>query len=556
MRDIFEINYEFWLIVVLINIIFLVLNSLVLMFINKDTILKSFIWKTLILLILLPIYFYITNQFLKIEFVNFVTYFWFPSVVLIVISLLVTSSNFVSTKKGKRKSFIKKTPFNFVLKTKGSNNITFSEPFDNFLVYGGANSGKTKSLGRPLANEFIRHNFAGFFFDYKDRDYTKAIYYMNGLRENPLPFYYLNFSDLDYSYRTNIIKKSILTDHAELMQIMEDIFSSFMGADSKKDEWYGGALGILKGVATRIYYDYPKYLTLPHIFLYCLNEHPHNIAIFCLKRPESATYAAVLKNALDSPKMLASYVTSLQRPITDFASNKKIAYVLNGDDFDFNLIDPKEPKLFAVSNSYQIENLISPVISAMISVSSRKFTMKNKVNFVYFLDEATTFKIPDFEKMPSVLREYLCAFVFITQSNSKVEKRYDRLDRSSIEANFANQFYGRSKDVKANRDYVQVFSKIEELKFSQTKGQSTRNTSTSITKSIHDKDKYFTDVFGKLTPGNFIGTASNSNYEEFDLQFRQFEPFDFPEVPIVRKVSDWDIEKNYTKILQDITYLK
>ncbi len=46
-----------------------------------------------------------------------------------------------------------------------------------------------------------------------------------------------------------------------------------------------------------------------------------------------------------------------------------------------------------------------------MTISSRQFTMRNKVPFVYFLDEMTTVNIKNFETLPSVLREYLCAFV-------------------------------------------------------------------------------------------------------------------------------------------------
>lgn len=40
--------------------------------------------------------------------------------------------------------------YRFELSAGGGRKITFADPFDNFLVYGGANSGKTKSIGKPL----------------------------------------------------------------------------------------------------------------------------------------------------------------------------------------------------------------------------------------------------------------------------------------------------------------------------------------------------------------------------------------------------------------------
>lgn len=117
--------------------------------------------------------------------------------------------------------------------------------------------------------------------------------------------------------------------------------------------------------------------------------------------------------------------------------------------------------MVVVSNAYQIENLISPVISLMLSISSRRFTLANKVPFFYFLDEATTFRIADFEKLPSVLREYLCSFVFLTQSAAKIEKIYGKYDRSSIESNFGNQFFGRTKDIEALKSYPLVLERGE-----------------------------------------------------------------------------------------------
>ena len=41
--------------------------------------------------------------------------------------------------------------YRFELSAGGGRKITFADPFDNFLVYGGANSGKTKSIGKPLS---------------------------------------------------------------------------------------------------------------------------------------------------------------------------------------------------------------------------------------------------------------------------------------------------------------------------------------------------------------------------------------------------------------------
>lgn len=118
-----------------------------------------------------------------------------------------------------------------------------------------------------------------------------------------------------------------------------------------------------------------------------------------------------------------------------------------------------------------------------MSISSRQFTMRNKVPFVYFLDEMTTVNIRNFETMPSVLREYKVGFVLQTQSGSKVENQYGRLDRSSVEANFGNQFFGRTKDVESLKYYPMIFGKEEKERRSRSTGKSGGSTNRSVTVS-------------------------------------------------------------------------
>ena len=256
-------------------------------------------------------------------------------------------------------------------------------------------------------------------------------------------------------------------------------------------------------------------------------------------------------DAKDSPKTQSSYLSSLTNSLSTLANEKKVCYVLSGNDFDFNLIDPECPKLVVVSNAYQIENLISPVISLMLSISSRRFTLANKVPFFYFLDEATTFRIADFEKLPSVLREYLCSFVFLTQSAAKIEKIYGKYDRSSIESNFGNQFFGRTKDIEALKSYPLVFGKEERQRVSKTTGSSRGGENRSRTVSTQKEEIYDTNFFTSLKSGEFVGSAAHSNMRNFHLRFEMYEDKEDP-LPIVHPVLASDIEENYQQIIRDI----
>lgn len=426
--------------------------------------------------------------------------------------------------------------------------IYFGNPRDNFLVYAGANAGKTKSIGKPLLAQYISNHWAGFIMDYKDFDYSKTAYNLCKKHNYPHQFFHINFTDLSTSSRCNIIKPAILKSETLLIQMVTDLLNAYMG-EGKKDEWFMGGLGVLKGVAYRFYRHYPQYCTIPHIISFIMHNDRQRLEDFLRGSVESKALASGFIDSSDSERTQASILSSLTNYIGDLAFSKEIAYVLSGDDFDFNLIDPQAPKLLSVANSYAIDSIISPVISLMVTISSRAFSLANQVPCVYYLDEATTAKIREFEKMPSVLREYLCSFVLLTQSGAKLEKLYGRLDRSSIESNFGNLFLGRTYDSEALKQYGMFFSRKEEERRTNTRGYTNTNTSRSVSVSKTKEQRYDPDFFMGLKAGEFVGRASHSNYREFHMQFEMYNSEPEEDLPLLRMVLPRDLEQNFHQII-------
>lgn len=477
------------------------------------------------------------------------TYLIYGIIAIIIIILIVIFIPSGSRKK-KRNKRAAGSKITFYLESK-TKTLEFYNPFINFLVYGGAGSGKTKSICKNLLSEYIRNGFAGVIYDYKDFDLTKTAYNLTKKHNFDYPFYYISFTDMSKTYRINPISTTVITDENLFIQVIEDLFNAYQ-QDSKKDEWYNGALGILKGVAIRFYYDYPQYCTIPHIVNFILLSGRKKLTLFLKGHTESRKLAGAFIDAEDSEKTQASYLSSLSNKLSNLSFNKNIAYVLSGNDFDFNLLDPNNPKLISIANSYKIENVIGPVVAMMISISSRQFSLTNKIPFFYCFDEATTFKISDFEKMPSVLREYLCSFTIITQSSAKIEKVYGKNDKSSIEANMGNQFFGRTKDLIALKSYPFVFGKEEKERLSKSKGANASGKSTSTTVSTQKEEKYDSNFFTKLKAGEFVGTASDANVDNFHLEFCMYNDKEEVPLPPVNPVLPIDVENNYNKILDDI----
>lgn len=478
--------------------------------------------------------------------------------IVVLVSIIVAILIIPTKKKGQSKKaglkgnqqVTEPKKYIFILETATGKKIRFKDPFDNFLIYGGANSGKTKSIGKPILRNYIKSQFAGFIYDYKDFDLTKTANHLAKKYKYPYPVYNISFTDLSNSRRTNPIKPALIKDENLFIQLITDMFEAF-SVSSKRDEWYNGALGIVKGTAYNFFRLYPDICTIPHIVNYLCSAGVDRLSSFLVQSHQSRVLASAFLDAKESKRTQASYFSSATNYLSTLSFNKNIAYVLTGNDFDFNMIDPAAPKLICVANSFQIESLISPIIALMLGVTTRQFTLLNNIPAFYFLDEATTFMIPDFEKLPSVLREYKCSFTFLTQSASKIEKLYGRHDRSSVESNFGNQFYGKTKDVEALKTYPLVFGKYDRKKTSRTSGSNSVGSSSSRTFSTQKEERYDTNFFTRLKAGEFLLSASNADTRELCTRFRMYNEEEEP-VAKVNNVLPMDIENNYYRILNDI----
>ena len=111
--------------------------------------------------------------------------------------------------------------------------LEFHYHYSNFLVYGGAGSGKTKSIGKWLLSEYMRLGFAGFIYDFKDTDYTRTAYNLIKRHRYPHKFYYVSFDRPERSYRFNPLK--VVRDRTELIQLMEDMILALL---PKKEQHY------------------------------------------------------------------------------------------------------------------------------------------------------------------------------------------------------------------------------------------------------------------------------------------------------------------------------
>ena len=134
-------------------------------------------------------------------------------ILIVSIAIVLLIVMFIPSKKTGNTSSNKPREI-FELKA-GRKIIKFFNPYIGFLVYGGAGSGKTKSIAKPLLEQYIKHDFAGFIYDYKDFDLTQTARHLCLKHNYQHKFYSISFTDMNMTYRTNPIAPHVVGKSSE-----------------------------------------------------------------------------------------------------------------------------------------------------------------------------------------------------------------------------------------------------------------------------------------------------------------------------------------------------
>ena len=309
-------------------------------------------------------------------------------------------------------------------------------------------------------------------------------------------------------------------------------------------------IGIVQAVAVRMFYDYPKICTIGHVANFIIYNDYETLLNFIEKRREARPYADELFKSRDTKKTADNIMWSATQILKPIATNKNVCYVLGGDDFDFNLINPKNPKVICVCNDNENNTLLNGLIGSMVNILAKQINFGNRQNTFFFMDEGTTFKIPNFAYLVGLLGEYCVSFTFLTQSLSKIIEVYKPAATTSIVSNFNNYFLGRTNVAKDAKDYAELFGRIEKTKVTRSEGRSSssRNSSTSSGKSkTEQKDFLFEpDHFTSQTQGQFTCSFLDGNYKKGSFMLKM-ENIPSSELENIIK----PLKNNIDRIVQD-----
>lgn len=460
---------------------------------------------------------------------------------------------------------------NFKTKTRNSNsislrttksNVVIPNPFAGIYIQGGAGSGKTESILKPIIKESIERNFSFIIYDFKGEltPFANQIMDTKGIHQ----YHTLNFKEPKSSDRFNPLNPDFLNNTAEVVELSKTLFYNLNPGSIKatsNNYFLDEAINLFTGIVIYLKNNKPSYCTIPHIISGLANNDIAKIITKISSDFEALPYVSSLKNVikLGADKQVAGVIGSLQGSLAKFTS-KDLFYILSGNDFTPDLNNPDKPNRLNIVNDSSLPSFYAPLISMVINICLKKMNVPDKHESAIFLDEAPTLYIPEFEQIPATARSNKIATVFTTQDYTQIVDKYGSEKAQTIISNLATQFYGRTTNAQSMRMISELFGKYDKVYTTKTKGTSgsilnmgKQNSSSGTSQSFQERYNVTSNELLKLKPGEFYSIiGDNKSHNQFKQIKLPKSKEDNTQLKAIRKlsnsISDSDLDRNYLAI--------
>lgn len=443
--------------------------------------------------------------------------------------------------------------------------INFINPFRGMLVAGTPGAGKSYFVIRHIIDQHICKGFSMFLYDFKYDDlskiaYNKLLRYQKNYEIRPA-FYVINFDDLNRTHRCNPLDPTGMEDITDATEASRTIMLGLNRDWIKKqgDFFVESPINFLTGIIWFLRrYENGRYCTLPHVIelmqadydpLFAVLQQEEEIKV--LINPFVSAFRNKAMEQLEG--QIASAKIGLAR-----LSSPQLYYVLSGNDFTLDVNNPKEPKIVCVGNNPQkIQTygaVLSLYISRMIKLVNRKDQLKSSLVF----DEFPTIYLNNMDSLIATARSNKVATTLAVQDFSQLKKDYGAEQADVISGIVGNIISGQVTGGTAKK-LSETFGKIMQDRTSL----SINSSDTSISKSTQLDYAIPASRISALSSGEFVGIVADNPEQKINLKVFHSEiqndhgaiakeEKEYKPIPIIKQVSETDIQENYLKIKSDI----
>lgn len=443
--------------------------------------------------------------------------------------------------------------------------INIINPFRGLLVLGTPGSGKSYFVIRHVITQHIRKGFCMFIYDFKFDDLT-TIAYNTWLKTKALSspataFYSINFDDLSRSHRCNPLVPLAMTDITDSAESARTILLGLNREWIKRqgDFFVESPINFLTAIIwyLRKYKD-GEFCTLPHVIELMQTDYDD---LFTLLRTEKEIEVLInpFINAYlnDVMEQLEGQIASAKVAMARLSS-PQLYYVLSGNDFTLDINNPQEPKIICMGNNPQKIQIYGAVLSLYVNRLLKLVNQKGKQKSSLVFDEFPTIYLNNIDNVIATARSNKVATCLGVQDFSQLRKDYGR-EQADVIMNLAGNIISGQVTGDTAKQLSERFGKIMQ----DRESFSINSNDTSISRSKQLELAVPSSKVSSLSSGNFVGMVADDPDCKIELKTfhseilndhnaLQKEINSYQDIPIVCKLNNEIVQRNYLQIKQDI----
>jgi hypothetical protein len=455
-------------------------------------------------------------------------------------------------------------PARYYLKDKLRNSwINIINPFRALMVLGTPGSGKSYFVIRHVITQHIKKGFSMFVYDFKYDDLSKIVY--NTFENNKLAYkiqpkcYFINFDNI--MHRCNPLDPQSMEDITDASESARTILMGLNREWIKRqgDFFVESPINFLSAVIwyLRKYKD-GEFCTLPHVIELMQMDYD---SLFTLLRTEKEIEVlinpfinAYLQEATDQLEgQIATAKIAMAR-----LSSPQLYYVLSGNDFTLDINNPEEPKIICMGNNPQKIQIYGAVLSLYVNRLVKLVNKKGKLKSSLIFDEFPTIYLNNMDSLIATARSNKVATCLGIQDFTQLRKDYGR-EQADVIMNIVGNIISGQVTGDTSKQLSERFGKIMQ----DRESLSINSADTSISRSKQLESAVPPSKISGLSSGEFVGMVADDPDCKIELKTFHSEIINdhkalkkemdnYKEIPLVRKLDNAMIQRNYLQIKQDV----
>ena len=393
--------------------------------------------------------------------------------------------------------------------------INVVNPFRAAIVLGTPGSGKSYAVVNQFIKQQIEKGFSLYIYDFKFPDlstiaYNHLLNNREGYKKVPT-FYVINFDDPSRSHRCNPINPSFMDDISDAYEsaytIMLNLNRTWV---QKQGDFFVESPIILFAAIIwylRIYQD-GKYCTFPHAIEF-LNKSYEDIFPILTSYPDLENYLSPFMDAWKSgaSDQLQGQIASAKIPLSRMIS-PQLYWVMSGDEFTLDINNPDDPKILAVGNNPDRQNIYGAALGLYNSRIVKLINKKGQLKSSVIIDELPTIYFKGLDNLIATARSNKVAVLLGFQDFSQLKRDYGDKEAAVVMNTVGNIFSGQVVGDTA-KTLSDRFGKVLQKRQSMTINRNDKSTSISTQMdSLIPPSK-----ISNLTQGMFVGAIAD-NFDE------------------------------------------